>query len=121
MDRDCTFVGLLWKLRNDSGPATVNLTHFMAISWNIWKNRNGVRNGEVLKTVSNLILEATRFVAKYQALQDCPIPTTNPLPTRWIPLTSGVYKANVDGAVFKDHSTFPLLVWGCCLRMTRAA
>ena len=42
VDRDRAFVDLLWKLRNDTGQAGVNFTHFMAIAWNIWRNRNGV-------------------------------------------------------------------------------
>ena len=29
----------------------------------------------------------------------------NSLPTRWTPPTTGVYKANVDSAVFRDQST----------------
>ena len=83
---------LLWKVSKDLGPANVNLTHFMAISWNIWNDRNGVRHGEVPKTVSNLVLEATRIVEEYKARQDCHIPATNPLPTLWIPPIPSAYK-----------------------------
>ena len=108
MERDCSFVDLLWKVRKDLGPADVNLTHFMAISWNIWNDRNGVRHGEVPKTVSNLVLEAIHIVEEYKALQDCHIPATNPLPTLWIPPIPSAYKANVDGVVFNALSTASL-------------
>ncbi|KAL0000259.1 hypothetical protein SO802_019861 [Lithocarpus litseifolius] len=105
VDRDRAFVDLLWKLRSDSGPAGVNFTHFMAIAWNIWRNRNGVCHGEASKTVQKMILEATQLVTEYQALQDCPISTNNTLPTQWSPPVSGVFKANADGAVFNDLSS----------------
>ena len=104
MEKDYSFVVMLWKVSKDLGLADVNLTHFMAISWNIWNDRNGVRHGEVPKTVSNLVLEATRIVEEYKALQDCHIPATNPLPTLWIPPMPSAYKANVDGAVFNAFS-----------------
>ncbi|KAL4593843.1 hypothetical protein ACB092_M009600 [Castanea dentata] len=41
----------------------------------------------------------------YQALQDRPTPSATPLPPQWTPPVSGVFKANVDGAVFKDISS----------------
>ena len=108
MEKDCSFVDLLWKVSKDLGLANVNLTHFMAISWNIWNDRNEVRHGEVPKRVSNLVLEATRIVEEYKALQDCHIPATNPLPTLWIPPIPSAYKANVDGVVFNALSTASL-------------
>ena len=83
----------------------MDLTHFMAVLWNIWNNRNGIRHGEKPKTVASLILEATRLVVDYQSIQDYPIPSANSLPTRCTPPITGVYKANVDGAVFRDQST----------------
>ena len=82
----------------------MDLTHFMALSWNIWNNRNGIRHGEKPKTVATLILEATRLVVDYQKIQDYPIPSANSLPTKWTPSITGAYKANVDGVVFKDQS-----------------
>ena len=83
----------------------MDITHFMAVSWNIWNNRNGIRHGEKPKTVASLILEATRLVVDYQSIQDYLIPSANSLPTRWTPPITGVCKANVDGAVFRDQST----------------
>nr|POF08539.1 hypothetical protein CFP56_34615 [Quercus suber] len=97
VDRGCAFVDLLWKLRNDSGPAGVNFTHFMAIAWNIWRNRNGVCHEEAPKSVQKLILEATQLVTKYQALQDCPISTNNTFPTNGVVLQDD--KGRVAGAL----------------------
>ena len=105
VDRDSLFMDYLWKRCDELGLADVNLPHFMAIAWNLWRNRNGVRHGETPKTVENLIFEASQFVIAYQALQDCPTPSKIPLPPQWTPLVSGFFKANVDGAVFKDHSS----------------
>jgi len=95
----------LWKLCDESGPADVNLTHFMAIVWNLWRNRNGVRHGEAPKSVENLIFEASQFVIANQALQDRPTPSKIPIPPQWTPPVSGIFKANVEEAVFKDHSS----------------
>ena len=103
--RDSLFVDCLWKLCDESGPTGVNLTHFMAIAWNLWRNRNGVRHGEAPRIVENLIFEAIQFVTNYQALQDYLTPSEIPLPPQWTPPVSGVFKANVNGAVFKDHSS----------------
>ena len=102
IDRECTFDDMFWKLNNGSGPSAVDLTHFMAISWNIWNNSNVIRHSKKLKIVAILIIEATRVVVDYQTVQDYPIPAANLLPTRWTPPITGVYKANVDCAVFRD-------------------
>ena len=40
--RECNFDDMFWKLNNDSGPSVVDLIHFMAISWSIWNNSNGI-------------------------------------------------------------------------------
>uniref|UniRef100_A0A7N2MFT9 RNase H type-1 domain-containing protein n=1 Tax=Quercus lobata TaxID=97700 RepID=A0A7N2MFT9_QUELO len=61
----------------------------MAISWNIWNNSNVIRQGEKLKTVATLIIEATRVAVDYQSVQDYPIPAANLLPTRWTPSITG--------------------------------
>ncbi|XP_075659781.1 uncharacterized protein LOC142629643 [Castanea sativa] len=77
----------------------------MAIAWNLWKNRNGVRHGEAPKSAATLISEAIHFVTAYQAIQDRPTMSASPLPPHWTPPVAGVFKANVDGAVFKDLSS----------------
>ena len=77
----------------------------MAIAWNIWRNRNGIRPGEEPKKKENLILEASRFISEFQAVQDPPIPSVCSSQTSWLPPEPGVYKANVDGAVFKNLSS----------------
>ncbi|KAL4627066.1 hypothetical protein ACB092_05G140400 [Castanea dentata] len=65
VDRDSLFVDCLWKMCDESELADVNLTHFMAIAWNLKKNKNRIRHGEAPKTVEILISKAT---------QDCPKP-----------------------------------------------
>ncbi|KAK9995341.1 hypothetical protein SO802_020027 [Lithocarpus litseifolius] len=88
---------------NGLGPTVVELAHFMAISWNLWNSENGIRRGDVPKSVTNIILEATRLIAEFQAVQDHPKLQAIPLHTRWKPPRPGVYKANVDGAIFKNQ------------------
>ena len=65
VDRNCTFEDMIWKCRNGLGPAVFELAHFMAILWNLWNNRNGIRHGDVPKSVTNIVLEASRLIAEF--------------------------------------------------------
>ena len=89
----------------DMGSSAISLAQFMAIAWNIWRNRNGIQHGEEPKKMENLILEASRFISEFQAIQDLPIPYVCRSQTSWLPPEPGVYKANVDGAIFKNLSS----------------
>ena len=77
----------------------------MAIAWNIWRNRNGIRHGKEPKKKENLILEASRFISEFQVVQDPPIPSICRSQTSWLPPEPSVYKANVGGVVFKNLSS----------------
>nr|POF12209.1 disease resistance protein tao1 [Quercus suber] len=101
---DChwNFADVVWRLGCDVGSSAISLAQFMAIAWNIWRNRNGIRHGEERKKKENLILEASRFISEFQVVQDPPIPSVCSFQTSWLPPEPGVYKANVDGAVFKN-------------------
>ena len=77
----------------------------MAIAWNIWRNRNGIRHGKEPKKKENLILEASRFISEFQVVQDPPIPSICRSQTSRLPPEPSVYKANGDGAVFKNLSS----------------
>nr|POE66538.1 hypothetical protein CFP56_18795 [Quercus suber] len=105
VDCHCTFADVVWKLSCDVGSLAISLAHFMAIAWNIWRNRNRIRHGEEPKKKENLILEASRFISEFQAVQDPPIPSAYRSQTSWLPPKPSVYKANVDGAVFKNLSS----------------
>ena len=65
VDRNCTFEDMIWKCRNGSDPAFFELAHFMAISWNLWKNRNGIQHGDVPKSVTNIVFEASQLIAEF--------------------------------------------------------
>ncbi|XP_075660877.1 uncharacterized protein LOC142630725 [Castanea sativa] len=82
---DChwNFADVVWRIGCDVGSSTTCLAQFMAIAWNIWRNRNGIRHGEQPKKKENMILKASS----------------------WLPPQPGVYKVNVDEAVFKNLSS----------------
>ena len=105
VDCHCNFVDVVWRLGCDVGSLAISLAQFMAIAWNIWRNRNGIRPGEEPKKKENLILEASRFISEFLAVQDPPIPSVRRSQTSWLPPEPSVYKANVDGAVFKNLSS----------------
>ena len=108
VDCHCTFADVAWKLSCDVGSSAISLAHFMAIAWNIWRNRNRIRHGEEPKKKENLIIEASRFISEFQAVQDPPIPYACLSQTSWLPPEPGVYKANVDGTALK---IFLVLEW----------
>ena len=98
------FADVVWRLGCDVGSSAISLAQFMAIAWNIWRNRNGIRHGEEQKKKENLILEASRLISEFQAVQDPLIPSVCRSQTSWLPPEPGFYKADVDGAVFKNLS-----------------
>ena len=105
VDFHWNFTDVVWRLGCDVGSLAISLAQFMAIAWNIWRNRNGIRHGKEPKKKENLILEASRFISEFQAVQDPPIPSVCHSQTSWLPPRPSVYKANVNGAVFKNLSS----------------
>nr|POE75016.1 isoform 5 of dol-p-man:man(7)glcnac(2)-pp-dol alpha-1,6-mannosyltransferase [Quercus suber] len=76
---------------------------FAFIAWSIWFKSNAQRVGSLTILISKIYKDVVERRQEYQMVQDSPLPS--PLvahPAHWLPHSLNQYKANCDGAVFRD-------------------
>lgn len=78
-------------------------------AWDIWNNRNNIRQGATSKAASVIVNDAHQYIANYRKAANPHLPrqVTAP-PESWKPPPPEWYKVNVDGAVFAE-------TWQCGL------
>ena len=92
------------------GILAQNIPHlaelFAYISWNIWYNRNAQRVGTTAVTLERIYSDAVDRLHEFQMAQDNLVQQQVVAhPTHWLPPPPNQYKANSDGAIFKDSGT----------------
>ena len=76
---------------------------FAFIAWSIWFNRNAQRVGSLTIPISKIYRDAVERFQEYQMVQDSPLPSPSVAHlAHWLPPSLHQYKANCDGAVFRD-------------------
>ena len=74
----------------------------LSLCWEIWKERNSVRNGSGKRESKILVRNAASLVEEYSAANERVVYKNLELSIRWHPLDSLCFKMNVDLAVFPN-------------------
>nr|XP_023873208.1 uncharacterized protein LOC111985788 [Quercus suber] len=73
------------------------------VAWSLWTNRNEERNGGARKNATRIGNDALQYLAEYQECIAETVQRKETQPEFWKPPPSGMFKLNVDGAVFADQ------------------
>ncbi|XP_023898674.2 uncharacterized protein LOC112010558 [Quercus suber] len=78
---------------------------FAVTAWLLWKNRNSIRFGGKCKNGKTIEGEARKYVKEFRAACLSERQEAQPAPRveQWTPPPQGMYKVNVDAAVFKKQ------------------
>ena len=100
-DRFASFRDLFQGILLHKSPKFAEL--FAFIAWSIWFNRNAQRVGSSTIPISKIHRDAVERLQEFQMLQDIPLPSPKVVhPAHWLLPLLHQYKANCDGAVFRD-------------------
>ena len=100
-DRFASFRDLFQGILLHKSPKFAEL--FAFIAWSIWFNRNAQRVGSSTIPISKIHRDAVERLQEFQMLQDTPLPSPKVVhPAHWLLPLLHQYKANCDGAVFRD-------------------
>ena len=94
---------MVWLLMASSGEK--DWEKFAVTAWLFWNNRNSVRFGGKGKNGKTIEGEARNYVEDFRAacLNDGQKTQSAPRVKHWTPPPQGMYKVNVDVAVFKEQ------------------
>ena len=94
---------LLWYIVVEAEWDLVLIEKVIMVAWALWSNRNERRNGEVMKNATRIGSDALENLAEYQECVAEPVQRRDVQLEFWKPPPKGVFKLNVDGAVFADQ------------------
>ncbi|XP_030969685.1 uncharacterized protein LOC115989962 [Quercus lobata] len=97
------FMEIVWKFWE--GSREVDWECFATTAWCIWKNRNSLKFEGRGKAGKVIVKEAERLVEEFRignSREKLPVVLRS---QAWMAPREGWYKANVDGAVFKESSS----------------
>ena len=97
------FFDVVWLLMTSSGEK--DWEKFAITTWLLWNNRNSVRFGGTCKSGKTIEREARNYVKDFRVacLPESQKAQPTPRVQHWTPPPQGMYKANVDAAVFKEQ------------------
>ncbi|XP_075654786.1 uncharacterized protein LOC142624952 [Castanea sativa] len=98
-----SFIDVVWQLVNHRPICSSLMEKLFSLYWEIWKDRNTVRNRSRHCAGKTLVRSFASMVEEYRAANErvCALNPTKLV--KWHPLDPPRFKMNVDGAVFKDH------------------
>ncbi|XP_050290016.1 uncharacterized protein LOC126728194 [Quercus robur] len=97
-----SFLDVMWKLLMQEDVGEEHVAQVATTAWALWHNRNEVRCGGASKTGRQIFSWASEYLREYRAaiLHDRPVVPAPQQSVRWTPPRDGLFKINVDGAVF---------------------
>ena len=98
------FIDVVWKFWENQKEG--ELERLTCIAWCIWKNRNAVKFEGRCKEVRRIVTEANALVEEFCHHVEVPKQPAPSRTGRWTPSSEEWYKVNVDGAVFKESSSY---------------
>ena len=102
LDHTWSFIDVMWQLVKHSSTCSGLLEKMLSLCWEIWKERNSVRNGNGKREGKILVRNAASLVEEYSAANERVICKNPEMRIKWHPPDSPHFKMNVDVAVFSD-------------------
>ena len=78
---------------------------FAIVVWALWTRRNNLRTGKKVDLLFHLLQRARERVEVFSWHNIVPEAPVGRQPARWQPLGPGLYKVNVDGALYNADNT----------------
>lgn len=101
-----SFVDVVWQLVNHRPAGPSLMEKFFSLCWEIWKDRNTVRNGGRHCAGKALVRCSASMVEDYRAANERICSMDPAIQVKWHPPDSPRFKMNVDGVVFKNQRAF---------------
>ena len=102
IDKGWDFIDVIWQLVKQSPVSSDLMEKIISMCWEIWKERNLVRNGGVSRPGNTLARSSVALVEEFKAVNAREVQSGPDRHVRWHPLESSRFKMNVDAAIFKD-------------------
>lgn len=98
-----SFIDVVWQLVNYSPICSGLMEKVLSLCWEIWKDRNTVRNRGRHRAGKTLVRSSASMVEEYRAANERECGLNPTVHVRWHPPDPHRFKMNMDGAVFKDQ------------------
>ena len=102
IDSGWSFIDVAWQLVHHRPICSGLMEKFISLCWEIWKDRNTVRNGGKHRAGKTLVRSSASLVEEYREANERESCLNPAMPVKWLPPDPLRFKMNVDGAVFKD-------------------
>ena len=98
-----SFIDVVWQMVHHKPIQSGFLERVISLCWEIWKNRNTIRNGGKRCSGKTLVRCSTSLMVEFNEANKKEGCLNLASPVRWHPPDPHRFKMNVDGAIFKDQ------------------